>query len=180
MNQEQEQGVGMRGKREAEARTEKRIIDLYEEKDVTLAKKYAKFNDSVIEKCLKTEEERKGKLKHSGWRDYHHVVTDVTLPHTEDEGWVMMRRWACGCAPCREQLEAGTFAERFAHNPNCARARMFGSMNDWKKVRLVPVSDEDEAAGEGEDGDSGEDDDDEDEDDRLAMASATAQRTAQI
>ena len=128
--------AGMRGKRVAEARTEKRIIDLYEEEDVTLAKKYPKFNDSVIQKCLKTEEEKKGKLPHSGWRDFHHVVTAVTLPHTETEGWVMMRRWACGCVPCRVQFEAGTFAERFAHNPLCARAAMFDLMNDWKKVRL--------------------------------------------
>ena len=80
----------------------------------------------------------------------------------------MMRRWPCGCVPCREQSEKLTFAERFALNPRCERAAIFGTLNDWKKVRLLPTAD-------------GEDDDDNDDDDGyLALANATEQNTAQI
>jgi hypothetical protein len=166
-----EGGEAMRAKRVAAARTDQRIIDEYEEAEVTLANSFKKFNDSIIEKCLQTEEERKGKLPHRGWRDYHHVCTDVTLPHDDREGFVMMRRWPCGCAPCRTQSEAPTFAERFRPNSACARSPMFGSLNQWKKVRLVPMPEGD--------GDEDEDGDD-DADGLLAMASATQQMTSGI
>ena len=69
----QEGGEGMRTKRVAAARTEQHIIEEYEEVEVTLANSYRKFNDSIIERCLQTDEERSSKLPHRGWRDYHHV-----------------------------------------------------------------------------------------------------------
>ena len=168
----EEQG-GMDSKRREAARTEKRVIDLYDESEVTLATRFKKFKDSAIERSLQTEEERRGKLPHRGWRDYHHVCTDVTLPHSDEEGFVMMRRWPCGCGPCRMRAEAPTFAERFAHNPQCMRTPMFGALNDWKKVRLLPIE-------EGDEDGADHDDDDEEEDDRLAMATATQQMTSGI
>ena len=56
----QEGGEGMRAKRVAAARTEQRIIDEYEEAEVTLANSYRKFNDSIIERCMQTRTRSSG------------------------------------------------------------------------------------------------------------------------
>ena len=87
------------------------------------------------------------KGKFNGIRAHYNIRTDPDL----GVGWAAMRRVACGCGPCKEQLERPWVPlvepdaqPRYAQNKECAMWHSYEGANDWKCCALVPKTEADE------------------------------------
>jgi hypothetical protein len=59
--------------------------------------------------------------------------------------WAAVRKVACGCGPCKDQLKRPwvlrgsiTVQPRYAVNKNCKLWPSYEGANDWKNVALMP------------------------------------------
>jgi hypothetical protein len=77
---------------------------------------------------------------------HYNIRTDLDL----GMGWAAVRRVACGCGPCKDQLQrlwllrgSITAQPRYMVNKNCKLWPSYEGANDWKIVALVPKTEAD-------------------------------------
>ncbi len=87
---------------------------------------------------------RKG--KYNGIRAYYNIRTDPDL----GVGLAALRRVACGCGPCKEQLDKPWIPgvdmrgqSRYAQNKDCSLWPSYEGANDWGIFQLAPRTEDD-------------------------------------
>ena len=123
---------GMRAKREGKALVERNTYKSYTMDDVPPIPNY-KITFA------------KGRF--NGLRAYYNIRTDPDL----GLGFAALRRVACGCDACKEQLGRPWLPcvdmyeqPRYSANDGCVLWRSYEGANDWKIFQLEPVNDEEE------------------------------------
>ena len=123
---------GMRAKREGKALVERNTYESYTMDDVPPIPNY-KITFA------------KGRF--NGLRAYYNIRTDPDL----GLGFAALRRVACGCNACKEQLGRPWLPcvdmyeqPRYSANDGCVLWRSYEGANDWKIFQLEPVNDEEE------------------------------------
>jgi len=84
----------------------------------------------------------------NGVRAHYNIRTDTDL----GVGWAALRRVACGCVPCKEQLnrpwvpsiDVAAAQPRYWQNEECALWPSYEGANNWKICELVPKKKEGE------------------------------------
>jgi hypothetical protein len=82
----------------------------------------------------------------NGLRAYYNIRTDPDL----GIGWAALRRVACGCGPCKEQLKKPWIPgvhkreqPRYAENKECSLWPSYKGANDWEIFELAPRTEDD-------------------------------------
>ena len=86
------------------------------------------------------------KGKFDGLRAHYNIRTDPDL----GVGWAALRRVACGCGPCKDQLERPwvplvepAAQPRYAQNKECVLWPSYEGANNWKCCALIPKTEAD-------------------------------------
>lgn len=123
---------GMRAKREGKALVERNDYETYTMEDVPPISNFK-------------IEFPKGEF--NGIRAHYNIRTDPDL----GVGYAAIRRVACGCASCKEQLRRpwilrvdNSAQQRYSRNEECILWPSYKGANDWKVCQLVPATDDDE------------------------------------
>ena len=86
------------------------------------------------------------KVQFNGLRARYNIRTDPDL----GLGWAALRQIACGCGPCKDQLERPwvplvepTVQPRYTQNKECVMWPSYEDANDWKVCALIPKTEAD-------------------------------------
>ena len=86
------------------------------------------------------------KGKYNGIRAYYNIRTDPDM----GVGWAALRRVACGCGTCKEQLKKPWMPgvekrgqPRYAENKECSLWRSYEGANNWEIFHLTPKTEDD-------------------------------------